>query len=70
MKALVIATALDAAEIAPTASALRRGPAIVRSVGTMRTPLDLTIIPFRYRVREGRIETVRLSCHHRRRVTR
>jgi len=70
MKALVLATALDAAEIAPTASAFRRGPAIVRSVGAMRTPLDLTIIPFRYRVREGRIEAARPLCHHRHRVTR
>lgn len=27
-------------------------------------PLDLSVIPFRYRLRDGRIETVRPRCGH------
>ncbi|MGZ4808348.1 MAG: hypothetical protein ACXVJO_13475 [Thermoanaerobaculia bacterium] len=68
--ALVLATALETTQIAPTAAAQRRGPAIVRSVGATRTPLDLRVIPFRYRVRDGRIDATRPDCRHHRRVTR
>ncbi|MGZ8853501.1 MAG: hypothetical protein ACXW2X_08895 [Thermoanaerobaculia bacterium] len=70
MKALVLATALDATEIAPTPASTRRGPAIVRTVGAVRTPLNLSVNPFRYDVRQGRIEAVKPACNHRRRVTR
>lgn len=65
-EALILTAALETAEIAPTAAALRRNPAIVRTVGATRAPLDLAVIPFRYRVRGSRIEAVRPNCRHRR----
>ena len=68
--AIVLTAALETAEIAPTAAALRTGPAIVRTVGSVRTPLDLSVIPFRYRVRRGEASAIRPSCHHRGRSTR
>jgi hypothetical protein len=69
--ALVLATTISATEIAPTPLSLRRVPAIVRSVGAMRTPLDLSVIPFRYRVIGGCIEAVRRpECRHHRHVIR
>jgi len=69
-EALILTAALETAEIAPTAAALRKSPAIVRTVGATRAPLNLSVIPFRYRVRGGRIEAVRPACRHRRSVTR
>jgi len=63
-------TALETTQIAPTAAAQRRGPAIVRSAGAQRTPLDLRVIPFRYRARCRHVEAVRPDCRHHRRVTR
>jgi hypothetical protein len=69
--ALVLATTISATEVAPTPLSLRRVPAIVRSVGAMRTPLDLSVIPFRYRIIGGRVEGVRRpGCRHPRHVTR
>ena len=62
--AIVLTAALETAEIAPTAAALRSGPAIVRTVGSVRTPLDLSVIPFRYRVRGGEAVAVRRVCRH------
>ena len=61
---IVLAAALETAEIAPTAAALRGSVPIVRHVGSTRTPLDLRVIPFRYDVRDGIIEAVRPTCHH------
>ena len=65
-EAIVLTAALETAEIAPTAAALRKSPAIVRTFGATRAPLDLAVIPFRYRVRGNRIEAVRPNCRHRR----
>ena len=43
-------------------------PARRRVMPRVTPPLDLTVIPFRYRVSAGRIEAVRPRCHgHRRR---
>jgi hypothetical protein len=62
MKSLVLTAALETtAVVEPT---LQPNPPIVRHVGAMRTPLDLRVIPFRYRVRKGRIEAVRTNCRH------
>jgi len=45
-----------------------RVPAIRRVVDRMEPPLDLRVIPFRYRVSvDGRIAAVPSSCHCRRR---
>jgi hypothetical protein len=42
-----------------------RVPAIRRVVDRLEPPLDLTVIPFRYRVTaDGSIEPVRPRCHH------
>jgi len=37
---------------------------IRRVLPQVTPPLDLSVIPFRYRVREGRIEPVRPRCGH------
>jgi hypothetical protein len=48
-----------------------RVPAIRRVVDRIEPPLDLTVIPFRYRVRAGGIiEPVRPKCRHRRASSR
>lgn len=48
--------------------ALRVVPAIRRVVERITPPLDLRVIPFRYRVtRDGEVEAVRPKCGHARR---
>lgn len=42
-----------------------RVPAVRRIVPRVAPPLDLAVIPFRYRVRPGSIDAVRLHCEHR-----
>ena len=69
-EAIVLTAALETAQISPTPAAERRGPAIVRSVGAARTPLDLRVIPFRYRKRDGGVEAIRPDCRRHRPVTR
>jgi len=44
-----------------------RVPVIRRIMPRVTPPLDLTVIPFRYRVTADRIEAVRPSCHGHRR---
>ena len=61
MKSIVLSAALETAVIEPR---LQPVAPIVRSAGSMRTPLNLSVIPFRYRVRRGRIEAVRPNCRH------
>jgi hypothetical protein len=47
---------------------LRVVPAIRRVIDAITPPLDLSIIPFRYRVTaSGEVEPVRSKCHHARR---
>ena len=41
-----------------------RVPAIRRVVDRIEPPLDLRVIPFRYRVTEGVIKPVRPNCRH------
>ena len=42
-----------------------RVPAIRRVVDRVEPPLDLNVIPFRYRLTAlGRLEPVRAKCHH------
>jgi len=44
-----------------------RVPAIRRVVDRIEPPLDLRVIPFRYRVSvDGTVAAVRPHCHHRR----
>jgi hypothetical protein len=56
--ALVLIGTLETTQIAPTAMHLRRGPAVVSSSRNLRTPLDLTVLRFRYRALPERIEPV------------
>ncbi len=45
-----------------------RVPAIRRVVDRIEPPLDLTVIPFRYRVMsDGSVDPLRRKCHHARR---
>jgi hypothetical protein len=44
-----------------------RVPVVRRVMPRITPPLDLTVIPFRYRVTEDGVETVRPKCDHRRR---
>ncbi len=45
-----------------------RVPAILRVVDGIEPPLDLNVIPFRYRLRtDGTIEPLRTKCRHWRR---
>jgi len=44
-----------------------RVPAIRRVVDRMEPPLNLAVIPFRYRIAtDGTVTAVRRKCHHRR----
>jgi hypothetical protein len=64
LKSLVLTAALETTTVIEPK--VRTNPPIVRRVAAMRTPLDLAIIPFRYRVRGNTIEAVRPNCRHRR----
>jgi hypothetical protein len=44
-----------------------RVPVVRRVMPRITPPLDLTVIPFRYRVSEDGVETGRPKCAHRRR---
>lgn len=44
-----------------------RVPAIRRTMPRITPPLDLAVIPFRYRVAADHVEAVRPKCHHARR---
>jgi hypothetical protein len=44
-----------------------RVPVVRRVMPRITPPLDLTVIPFRYRVSEDGVEVVRPKCDHRRR---
>jgi len=44
-----------------------RVPVVRRVMPRITPPLDLTVIPFRYRVTENGIEAVRSKCDHGRR---
>jgi hypothetical protein len=44
-----------------------RVPAIRRVMPRITPPLDLAVIPFRYRVTDDGIEAIRPKCHHARR---
>ena len=44
-----------------------RVPVVRRVMPRITPPLDLTVIPFRYRVAEDGVEVVRPKCDHRRR---
>jgi hypothetical protein len=44
-----------------------RVPAIRRVMPRITPPLDLTVIPFRYRVTDAGVEAIRPKCDHRRR---
>jgi hypothetical protein len=47
-----------------------RVPVVRRVVPRITPPLDLTVIPFRYRVTDDGVETVRPKCGHARRRSR
>jgi len=47
-----------------------RVPVVRRVMPRITPPLDLTVIPFRYRVTEDGVETVRPKCAHVRRRSR
>jgi hypothetical protein len=47
-----------------------RVPVVRRVMPRITPPLDLTVIPFRYRVTEDGIEAVRPKCAHARRRSR
>jgi len=47
-----------------------RVPVVRRVMPRITPPLDLTIIPFRYRVTDAGVETVRPKCGHARRRSR
>jgi hypothetical protein len=47
-----------------------RVPVVRRVMPRITPPLDLTVIPFRYRVTEDGIEAVRPKCDHGRRRSR
>lgn len=47
-----------------------RVPVVRRVMPRITPPLDLAVIPFRYRVAEGVVETVRPKCAHVRRRSR
>ena len=44
-----------------------RVPVVRRVMPRIAPPLDLTVIPFRYRVSEDGVKVVRPKCDHRRR---
>jgi hypothetical protein len=44
-----------------------RVPVVRRVMPHITPPLDLTVIPFRYRISEDGVEVVRPKCDHRRR---
>ena len=47
-----------------------RVPVVRRVMPRITPPLDLTVIPFRYRVTDDGVEVVRPKCDHRRRRSR
>lgn len=47
-----------------------RVPVVRRIVPRITPPLDLAVIPFRYRVTDDGVETVRPKCGHARRRSR
>lgn len=47
-----------------------RVPVVRRVMPQITPPLDLTVIPFRYRVTDDGVETVRPKCGHARRRSR
>lgn len=47
-----------------------RVPVVRRVMPRITPPLDLTVIPFRYRVTDDGVETVRPKCGHARRRSR
>jgi hypothetical protein len=61
--ALVLAGAMTF-EPAPLELFEVRVPAIRRQLPSSPPPLDLTVIPFRYRVRNDRIVALRVHCGH------
>ena len=69
LRAAVLATTLTF-EPRPLDEIPLRVPAIRRVMPRIPPPLDLTVIPFRYRVTDDRIEVVRPKCHHGRRRSR
>ena len=65
-RAAIIAGAMSF-EPAPLDPFEIRVPAIRRVVERIEPPLDLAVIPFRYRVAaDGKIASVRYRCRHRR----
>jgi len=53
-------------EPAPPSILELRVPVIRRVMPHITPPLDLAVIPFRYRVSGETVESVRPKCHHRR----
>jgi hypothetical protein len=66
IRAAVLATTLTF-EPRPADPFELRVPAIRRVMPRITPPLDLTVIPFRYRVTADGIEAIRPKCHHARR---
>ena len=60
MKEVILASAIDAAEIQPTARHRREAPALRMEMRRRREPLDLTADVFRYLIcPDGSIQPVR-----------
>jgi hypothetical protein len=53
-------------EPAPPSIVELRVPVIRRVMPHITPPLDLAVIPFRYRVNRETVEAVATKCHHRR----
>ena len=59
-------------ELTPAANSILepRVPAIRRVLPATTPPLDLSVIPFRYRVRGDLVEAIKPKCRHERRRSR